>query len=292
MSKAKSLWFWDAEQPVYDHGLPFSEKHAENLDDMMDRIQKGFAALVVFSGGMGQGKTTLACLSAEYVQKGPVVFKEQLAMGGEEFIHKLKVCFAKGYVVVIYDESGDFSRRSTLTKLNRLLKRVFETYRAFKILVFLSVPNAAVLDKGLFDDQVVRMGVLCLGRTQRQGSFSAYSLWRLFYVFEKMKKLTVKPEAWKFVQPNYRGHFLNYSPRRSAELDQFSTKGKLEIGDMVEIKSQNLLNYKEIAGRVGMSLIWVRTRMNKIGIRAAKTYKGKKLFDGEIVHQLEALKKR
>ena len=63
-------------QPLYKHGLPFSEKLAENVKDLIARIDLNKASLIVIDGGVGEGKTTLAVHIADYVNSlagmGPI----------------------------------------------------------------------------------------------------------------------------------------------------------------------------------------------------------------------------
>lgn len=257
----KRRWFWDEEQEVFENGLPFDDTHAANLDDQMLRIKRGFASLVVYDGAMGQGKTTLACLSAEYVMQAKLDFKDQIAMGGEEFLGKVTVCYKKGHVIIIYDEAGDFEGQSHLNSLNKALRRLFQTYRAYRILVFACVPDFSVLDKSIFKAHVVRLVVNCYDRRRKWGNYRGFSGWRINYVLDNMKRVKVASDAYKMTEPNYRGHFKNYSESRSKELDAFSTSGKLEITELASIKANKLRNVKEIAAFVGRSEAWVRAKL-------------------------------
>ena len=89
---------------------------------------------------------------------------------------KLTVCHEMKLVCIVYDEAGDFSKRGSLSRFNQMLNRTFETYRGFRILVFLGLPNFNVLDNNLFDNQIPRLLLHCSGRGDKYGNFSGYGL--------------------------------------------------------------------------------------------------------------------
>jgi len=270
----------------YSNGLPFSMGLDINLDDIKLRVEKNKAALIVIDGGVGEGKTTLAVECAEYISGVELIFRHQLAMGGSDFAKKLKICFNKGYLVVLYDEAGDFNKRGALTRFNAMLNRIFETYRAFKILVILVLPSFAVLDNSLFDKQIPRLLLHCDDRSDTYGNYKGYSLYRMFYLRERMKKLTVKPFAYGLVDPNFRGHFLDLEPARSKELDKFTITGKLDILDSGEISFDGMLSYYELSDKLEMSVSWIKKKMMLLEIREDKTYKNKKYFDQSVLDVL------
>lgn len=269
---------------LYNNGLPFSDKLDENLDDLKDRVlNKNKAALIIIDGGVGEGKTTLAIELADYMQGKQTVFKEQLAIGGQDFTKKLKVCFTKKYVVIIYDEAGDFNRRGSLTRFNAMINRVFETYRAFKIIVILCLPLFDVLDQDIFDKQIPRLLIHCYDRKNDYGEYKAYSLYRMLYIKEKMKKLTVKNLAYGLVEPNFRGHFKDLPNTRRKQLDLYSTSGKFDMLEMADIQFKGLLTYDDIAKRMAKSVIWVRQKTSLLKIRHKKVWKKKKYFDNSVI---------
>lgn len=268
---------------LYDNGLPFSSTLDKNLDDIKLRVEKNKAALIIIDGGVGEGKTTLCVHCAEYISGEEIVFKDQLAMGGSDFAKKLKICHSKGKIVVIYDEAGDFNKRASLTKFNAMLNRIFETYRAFKILVILSLPSFSVLDNSLFDKQIPRLLLHCENRSERYGNYKGYSLYRMYYIKEKMKKLIVKPFGYNLVEPNFRGHFLDLKPERSKELDKFTVSGKLDILDHSEVAFEGLLSFYEISEKIDMSVGWIKKKMTALQIKEKKVYKNRKYFDSSII---------
>ena len=271
----------------YDNGLPFSDKLSDNLKDLkyrVDTLRK--ASLIVIDGGVGEGKTTLAVHVAEFLESEEIIFSKQLGLGGIDFAKKLKECHDLEKIAIIYDEAGDFNRRGALTRFNAMLNRIFETFRAFKIIVILCLPSFHVLDEQLLDKQIPRLLLHCHNKNTRYGSFKAYSLYRMFYVKDKMKKMIVKPFAYKYTEPNFIGHFLDLTPERSLELDKYSTKGKLDILDNAEVKFDGLLAYSEIAERLNRSIIWVKKTVLKLKISHKTIVKKVKYFNPDVLNIL------
>lgn len=271
---------------IYKHGLPFSEKLGNNIISLYKRIQLNKASLLIVAGGVGEGKTTLAVEIADYYNSLyglPLInldlnYHPQLSMGGTEFIQNLRICYKEGLPCVIYDEAGDFNRRGALTQFNAMLNRVFETFRGFKILVIVCIPSFDVLDEHLFRNNIPRQLVHLENRTINQGNFKAYSLYRMFYLKARMKKLVVKNMAFSLVEPNFYGHFLDLEPERSNALNKISMKGKFNILKKAEIKSEGLISLSEIAVKINRSIIWIRKRNKELNIKPFKTFEHKHYF--------------
>lgn len=280
--------------PLYEsNGLPFSQILADNIGDLKNRIDRKKASLIVIDGGIGSGKTTLAVHIAEYytiLHKGeyqPITYKDQLAMGGVEFSKGLKFVWANNLLVIIYDEAGDYSSRGALTRFNALINRIFDTFRGFKVLVIICLPSFGVLDNDLLDKQIPRLLIHCERDIENDyADFKAYSLYRMYYVKYHMKKLTVPAFAYNKVEPNFQGHFLDLSKKRSDELDKFSTEGKEDILEMAEIKHDGLVDYQRIGLSVNRSADWVKKQVSKLKIKPKKVYKRKNYFEPYVVDVL------
>lgn len=281
---------------VYKHGLPFSEKLAENIDDGLERVKKNKATCFVIDGGVGEGKTTLAIHIADYINQkyggiGPVSLDikdhPQLAMGGKQFAKQMRICFIGGFIVIIYDEGGDYSKRGAMTQFNAFLNRIFETYRAFRIVVIICLPSMAVLENTLFDNRIPRMILHCQGRDDKDGSFKAYSLHRAFYLRYHMKKLEDKSFAYSVVEPNFVGHFLNLSPERAKALDKLTIAGKLDILQGAELKLEGLVDRREIANRLAKSPSWVALACSKLHVKPVRYVKKVAFYDKSVIDILQ-----
>lgn len=279
---------------LYECGFPFSERLSTNLDEVVARVKNNKASLIIIDGGIGEGKTTLAVHLADYINKknglDEIKFKEQIALGGEEFTEKLRICYSKKLPVLIYDESGDFNKRGSLSRFNMNLNRTFEMFRAFKIVVILCLPLFAVLDQELLNKGIPQFLLHLKGRNQHQGEITGYSLYRMFYLKEKMSKLIVKPFAYQIVEPNIYGHFLNLPPNRARALDKYSTKGKVEFLVTSEISLGGLINSTQIAKKMNRSVDWVRKLLREAKISPKKIIKNVNYFSEEQVEMLFSYK--
>ncbi len=283
----------DMKKYLYSNGLPFNSKLPKSIDDLKLRIQKKKPSLMIISGGSGEGKSTLGIHCAEYYQGSKIDYSKQYGMGGEDFQSKLRICIKEKLPDCIYDEAGDYNKRGFWTKLNRNLNRIWDTYRTFGILIIIILPNFSKLDNNLFDNRIPRLLLHCENRDDNYGEIKVYGLWRMMYLKAKIndKKLVVKSDAYKYVRPNYRARFKNLVPKREKELDVLSSKGKLGILEEINIDNKKLLDYKNLAKEVGRSVIWVRSKVNELNIKAEMEYKRKKYFSRDVVFKLEKFKK-
>ena len=294
---------------TYKYGLPFSEKVGENVDDLIQRIDNRKASLLICDGLMGEGKTTLAIELAQYialkregvihkVKDGEIKFYDnfkvdldkQLAMGGEDFQEKLEICKDCKLHVVVYDEAGDFSKKRAITQFNQKLMRVFQTFRAFKILVILCLPSFDILESDLFKQGVPRILFNCHDRGEFEGSIRGYGLEEMFYLKHYMKKEVVPFKAYSKVKPNFRGHFKDLPLKISNKLDEVSTNAKELTLSKNILKNRGLLNYGELAQRVGRSLFWVRRTLKELNIPPTTKYQQKNYYETSIITTLEAQK--
>jgi len=282
------------EQPTYKNGLAFDTKLSENIIDIEDRIIKKKAGLLIIDGGVGEGKTTLAVEVADFINslKGlPPISLEakdhpQIGLGAKEFMHNLRYCYGEKFPVVIYDEAGDFNKRGALTRLNAMINRVFETFRGFKILVVICLPSFESLDNDLLTKNIPRLLLHLSNREETYGNYSGYSLYRMFYIKDKMKKLVVKSFAYDLVNPNFVGHFKDLSPERGKQLDRLSTKGKIEVLKEQEIKAENLVSYSDIAQKVNRSIGYCRRVILDNRIKHKRLFNRVKYFDHDVIDRV------
>jgi len=281
---------------LYEYGTAFTKSLKKNIDIQLERVENKRASMIVIDGAVGTGKTTLAVEIMDYINsktgKDKVILnpKEhpQIALGGKEFIGCFNKCYKEGYKVLTYDEGGDFSKRGAITKLNRTLNRAFETYRGFKILVIICLPNFSILDSLLFENEIPRLLVHITDRSKYQGEYFLYSLsqmnW-LRYWFNKLNVATRK-KAFSYVLPNAKGHFKNLPPMREKELDKLSTAGKSKVWKETEIQLEGLYSYKELAKALNITHQHVRTKVNKLKIKHVRMIDRVKYFDKSVFDKL------
>ena len=233
--------------------LPFSEILATNLTDLNVRVfTYRKASLIVIDGPLGEGKTTLAVHCADYINSlhnlEPIDLKgPQLGLGGEQFLDKMEVCFDNKLPVIIYDEAGDFSKRGALSRFNAMINRMFEMFRAYKVIVIMCLPLFEVLDSNLFDKKIPRLLLNLYDRSLNQGNFKGFSYDRMSWVKYKMSKIPIKSYAYNYVDPNFYGHFKDLDDERSQALDRISTANKRASNTKERIKYEGLVSRKAVS---------------------------------------------
>lgn len=203
-----------------------------NLDSQIKRINNGKASMIIIDGAMGSGKTTLAIHMAKYFSekysKKEFKIRDQLALGSSDFADKLLNAFEKKYNCIIYDEAGDYSKRSSLSKTNRALTRIFEQYRGLKILIIVCLPSIGTLDQSLFLQQVPRFGIHIIDRNSEKAYFKGYDLQQMCYIRHKMKTEILPSFVYNYAMWRWNGWFKNLDKEESDELDQISTEAKVK----------------------------------------------------------------
>jgi len=271
----------------YKNGHAVTDGVVKNLKDLKYRVEvEKKASLLIIDGQQGEGKSTLAIICGDVYSGEEIDLNTQYAIGGDEFVKKLKSCFELKKKVLIYDEAGDFSSRSSLTKFNRNLSRVFETFRRFQIFIILVLPCVKTLDRKLFDDGVPRCLLHCHGRGLQEGKIWGYDGVKAQRIVARMKKVEVPQVVYKDprLSQNFNAFFVNLSHERAKELDEISLSGKMDILDALIDKPEGLLSYQNIANNLNKSLPWARLVINNLKIQPVKVIKKVKYFDPEVLN--------
>jgi len=272
---------------LYDNGLPFSSKLGENLNDLQDRVSRNKASMILVDGVMGEGKTTLGIHILKYIQNSDYELKSQYGMGGLAFQEKLQICIDLRKKSCAYDEGGDFSKKRHMTNFNLLLNRIFETYRAFRIIIIIILPCFDVLDEDMFKKGIPRLLLHCYDRNNFYGNFMGFSLRRMYYIKDKFKKVKFKPDAYFSVEPNFYGHFLDLRPEEAAELDAMSIKGKKEIVTESILASRGLISIDGIALKLKKSRRSIQYAIQKTKVKPKQRYQKKNYYDGTALNRIE-----
>lgn len=274
----------------YDNGLPFSDCLKNNLDSLELRTDVNKASMILLDGQMGSGKTTLAVHVADYIEGKEIDLEKQLALGGEDFTKKLKVCVEENKKVIIYDEAGDFSKKGALTAFNKQLNRIFETYRTFNIVIIMCLPFFDSLDKDIFLKGVVRFLVHNHSKRANYTKFKIYSLYRIYHMKMKLKKLAVPPQVYGIQRPNAYGYSLRLHPKREAALDTVSTDSKKAVLDAYDLSAKGYLSPLQIAKELGRSKTWVNGKIKELGIKPMHVYNKRHYFKDTILETLQNAK--
>jgi hypothetical protein len=274
------------------NNLPFSKILAINLDDLDYRVfTLKKASLIIIDGGLGEGKTTIAVEVADYINSlhklPPIDLKGcQLGLGGEQFLDKLDICYEEKLPCIIYDEAGDFSKRGALTRFNAMINRMFEMFRAYKVIVIMCLPTFDVLDSSLMDKKIPRLLLNLNDRTLNQGNFRGFGFDRMGWVKYKMQKLAIKSYAYNYVDPNFYGHFKDLEPNRSLLLDKISTENKRASNTKERIKYEGLLTRKEMAHIVGKAPGTIKNLLFKLDIKPIRKLGREVYFSPDVADKL------
>lgn len=280
---------------VYDHGLPFRQLLAENIDDLILRIKKKKASLIVIDGSVGEGKTTLGVHLGDYINirygnGTPINFRgPQMAMGGKDFQEKLLVCHDQKFLAIVYDEAGDLDKKSTLSRFNRNLMRVFEMYRGFRILVILCLPRFYKLENEMLDLGIWRMTVHCEDRTENQGNFRVFDIEQTYYIKHAATKIIVKPKCYDQGMHNFQGQFKDLPPERSKELDVVSVESKRRETKKTVYDVKDRVSLDMVAKHFGKTPRWVLLRFKEIDLGDVKLFERKKWYSRDVIKQIEEL---
>ncbi len=265
-----------------------------NIEAQLEkRININMPSLLILDGGQGQGKTTLMYHIISYINKLKglppptlgVKDHPQIALGGKEFNKFFNICKAEKLPVIGYDEAGDFSRRGSISRFNAMINRRFETFRSSNIIVILCLPNFNILDNHLFDLQVPRLLLHLRDRelTQKWGHYEGYSLVAMNWIRFWYSKITpaIRYKCYSKVQPNFHGNFLDLPAEKREQLKKLSDFGKDRESQQAEIKAEGLLNYSDLAGKVGRSVVWTRYAIKRLKIKPARTINRFKYYSKE-----------
>lgn len=274
---------------TWTNGLKVDSTLAENLKGSVTRIRNKKASLIVIDGGVGEGKTTLSVICAKLIAEElgqDFSIKDQVRMGGKDFLKGMDWCLKNKKNVIIYDEAGDFNTRASLTYFNQNMNRVFETYRALSIIVILCLPSFADIDTSLMKKNISRYLIHCYSRNNNYGNYKAYALWRMWYLKQKFAKYTVPADAYNSTTPNFYGRFKDLDPEDANTLQNLSIKGKKEIIQKGLMASEGLVTIGDVALKTGYSVQSIRNYINFHKIKGTKSGSNKLFFHKEIIENI------
>lgn len=284
---------------LYDNGTPFDKKEIIdlNLKESIIAIKDKQPIVIIIDGGQSTGKTTLATLLADRFNhlcgKPPMDLTNksiQYSQGGEQFIHRLPQASDQGYPIAIYDETGDYSRKSALSKFNKTMDRAMDIIRVYRTAIIIIVHNfAKQIPNEIIDKGIATMLIHCKKRKPGIGYVNAktYDYQGMCWIKHYMKTEIVPENAYKKVYPNFQFRFKNLPPEREEALDRLSTKNKKDLWNNVDIKIQGLMDIKEIARNLNYSVATIRKKLLEHKIKESLISKKKKYYSQDTLQQLK-----
>lgn len=286
---------------LYDNGSPFEERELieREINQWIIRKNQKKHVFIILDGPQSTGKTTLGIELIDIINYKhglkPCDLTEtgiQLSMGGEAFLTKLRLCHDNSMPVIAYDEAGDYNRKGWQSRLNKILERVIDTFRAYGIIAIFIVHDFTKLPAEVFDKRLP----WCLIHLKERDTGGGRSEWhyiRNIYYIRHVRKKTIFPEdAFNFIHPNIKCRFKDLSPERSKLLDILSTSTKKEILDTAEIKLKGLLSIKDLSNKLNRSEPWIRAKLPKLGIKPEIKHKKIAYYSYQNFLTLEAELKR
>jgi len=158
-----------------------------------------------------------------------------------------------------------------MTRLNKLLNRVFEVFRATKIMLIICIPSIQDLDDSQLKKGLVRFLVNCYGRTDRPYSkFRVYDIERIFYIKRYMSKEVVPAKGYTRVVPNFQGYFKDLDTEDRKQLKLLDLRDKKGILKEKYFESKGLVSAQDIVKETGYTYTTVMNKLRSINATSEK----------------------
>ncbi len=203
-----------------------------NLDIIKKAVTKDRDCLLIVDGKEREGKSTLACQIAKYLD--PTYNVDRCCFTAEDFIDAVK-SVKERYKAVVLDEGMAFTSRSALSKLNRALIRVLAEIGMKNLFLIICIPSFFELDKyaAIHRSQAL-LHVYPKEFKRGQFVFWNYNGKRLLYFHGKKFYSYSKPNA------NFVGDFIKRFP---IDKEAYDIK-KREIIDRMEVDDPRHTKWK------------------------------------------------
>jgi hypothetical protein len=192
--------------------------------------------------------------------------------------------------VIIYDEAGDYSKKGAMSSFNKAITNVFETFRAYKLVIILCLPYFNNLDNSLFKHNAVRLVLHCSDRTMTHGELKGYGIDEMGWLRINMEKFKHREWcAYNKVVPNFTAWFWDLSEARSAELDRYCTKGKIKLLKKAGINLNNFIDINTLVYKLDMSKQWIYLRFKEMNIKPETRLGHTYYYNKDIYNKLKSV---
>ena len=126
---------------------------------------------IVADEGFGKSNLGLHMTEMWYKKlKGKITTKDvkHVNLDPKEWLEDLRDL--KTFECTVYDEAGDLNTKGALSRFNKDMDRIFETFRQFGIVVIFCLPLFKSLDNNLMDKGLMRWLLHTYGRTETYGN--------------------------------------------------------------------------------------------------------------------------
>jgi hypothetical protein len=273
---------------AFNQKIGFGDMLAYDLIKLVNRVYENKPSIIIVSGPLGSGKTTLGVRMADVIEGKEIIMSEQLSNGGADFQEKLQRCVINKRKTIIYDEAGDFNKKSVMTRFNKNMNRIWDTFRTHRIIPIIILPDVMNLDSQPIRNQSMRLLVHCGERDKSGGKYKGYSLADYFWLAHHSKKAVIKPSIYATQKPLYKERFIKLSEERQKELDQISTQAKLGIIDKINIEQQGLLNTNQIVDKLNITKRTLFKYQKDYNMKPKISHNNMNYYDDEFVSLLES----
>ncbi|MGV8169223.1 MAG: hypothetical protein ACP5N3_04170 [Candidatus Nanoarchaeia archaeon] len=273
---------------LYNTGLPFGASVAFTLDKLNERVRilnKG--AMIIIDGSIGSGKTIAGVNVADYlngayekqddgtykqIPENFIDSKIQFSMGAQDFMKKLVACYKLQKHVIIYDEAGQMNKRSSLTKLNNDLNRIFEMCRSLQIVIILILPNFFYIDRSVIDKEMIRTLFRITRRSQTYADAKVWGVDGINWLKYYSVKYPIASQCYSYVRPFYKTNFLPLSKERMTEYKNLTDKMKIKTIDDISGTADNksFITVREIVEIYGVSNVTFYKFAENFGLKPKK----------------------
>lgn len=157
-----------------------------NIQDRLNNYNQNFIAVCV--GGTGSGKSYAMLKLAECIDPGFSI--ERVVFSLEEFIELLTEKKLPPGSVIVWDEGGvEAASRESMTKKNRLLGKIIQTFRHRNLALLFTVPDMSFVDVQIRSLSHVMFKPNNINRYTKTCNLQVSKIQRN----EKLKKTYIKP---------------------------------------------------------------------------------------------------
>lgn len=288
---------------LYDNGTPFDKPDMIQINlvgESIPFLKDKQPVVIVLIGGQSTGKTTLAVHLADifnnYFQQPIMDLKiknnTQYSQGGKEFLNKLPKCAEEGKPVHIWDESGKYSRKNSLSEFNKNMDEAMDVVRVYKTALILVRHDIHKIPKELIDHEIIGILIRCKKRKPGSGYVEAevYDFEQINQIIYNLKNAVASQYIFnKRVFPNFHFRFKDLSTERSEQLDRLSTEKKKDMWLQKDVKSQGLLTAQELSYEIDRSVIWIKQKIKELNIKPEIILKKKFYYNQEVIPKIKKL---
>lgn len=245
----------------------------ELLDEQTKRIENKKPSVIVIDGVHSGGKTTFASHIAQYVeaqQNNSFDYENQVGKGMDKFLEKLKWCRENKKNVCIYDEAEDFDRKGAMSKLNRMLNRIFSILRINKIMIIVILGSVKMLEKQPLQKGLIRCLINVHGREIDKPFanirlYDASNIFYLMWLMERHEKTGKAPlGAYNKTYAFMKSKILKADYEDEELWDSIDYKDKAMMQDEAALESKGLISIDTLARESGYSVSYIRTLFREI----------------------------